>query len=105
MSKTLLTNEAQIYLNGGSNRETYTLYKSGSAENHRSSDDQTLKQALIQALSSPLENKEDQDNGVYRVRINDGHGYLVYKVIPKDKKATIFHYHWNYNLDLPLGVA
>ena len=82
--------------------QVYQLYKSGSAENHAASDDVTLRTELIRALNMDESKKQDQGGGVWRVRINDGHGYLVYKVVGVD--ATIFHYHWNYNLDLPLVV-
>lgn len=102
----LLTNAAQIYLNGSDNRETYILYKNDSAENHATADDQTLKSALIRALSQNINNdKVEQTPGVFRVQINNGHGYLVYSVDSNAREAVIFHYHWNYNLDLPLNVA
>jgi hypothetical protein len=92
----------QIYVNDL--RVEFTLYKTGSAENHKASDDTTLKTELIRALNSSK--KESQGGGVYRVKINDGKGYVVYKT-PLDvpNSAAIFHYHWNYNLDLPLTAT
>jgi putative component of toxin-antitoxin plasmid stabilization module len=102
----LLTNTAQVYLNGSDVRETYTLYKSSSAQNHATADDQTLKTALIRALSQVISaDKVEQDPGVFRVKINSGNGYLVYRVDATACEAVIFHYHWNYNLDLPLNAA
>jgi len=88
-------------------RVTFTLYKAGSAENHATSDDTTLKRALIKALNLPGAQQQHQGDGVYRVRINDGNGYLVYRT-PIDavpNTAVIFHYHWNYQLDLPLSAT
>lgn len=105
----LLTATATIYLDGGAARQTYSLYKDGSAQRHASADDTTLRTALISALSAPLSaNKTAQGNGVYRVRINSGNGYLVYKTpcVPNvPRSASIFHYHWNYHLDLPLTAT
>lgn len=92
----------KAYVNG--KYETFTLYKTASAEKHRSSDDESLRFALIRAINAPDQNKEDQGGGVYRMRINEGNGYIVYKVnlngVPNT--AAIFHYHWHYNLDMPL---
>jgi hypothetical protein len=101
----LLSDSAQVYV--GNERRTFKLYKAGSAENHAASDDATLRQALIQALNAPTgSGKIDQGGGVFRVKINDGIGYLVYKLgVDGADSAAIFHYHWNYNLDLPLSVA
>jgi hypothetical protein len=99
----LLTNEAQVYVNDV--RKTFKLYKAGSAENHRLSDDQALKTELIKALNAKPNMQEDQGGGVFRVKINDGHGYIVYKVgVDGPDTAAIFHYHWNYTLDLPLSA-
>ena len=95
----------QVYVNNV--RATFTLYKAGSAEKHATSDDTTLKTELIKALNLPDGQKEAQGNGEYRVRINGGKGYLVYRTpvggIPNS--AVIFHYHWNYHLDLPLSAT
>lgn len=78
----------------------WTLYKTGSAENHRTSDDTTLRTELIKALNAPASRKEAQGNGVYRLKINDGKGYIVYKEpVNGPNSAAIFHYHWNYHLD------
>lgn len=93
----------QVYVNNV--RATFTFYKAGSAEKHATSDDTTLRTELIKALNLPAAKKEDQGGGVYRVRINEGKGYLVYRTpvggVPNS--ASIFHYHWNYHLDLPLS--
>jgi hypothetical protein len=65
-----------------------------------------LKTELIKALNAAPNKKEDQGGGVFRMKINDGHGYVVYKVgVDGPNSAAIFHYHWNYNLDLPLNVS
>lgn len=86
--------------------KSFKLYKAGSAENHAASDDITLKTALIQALNVSAPPKEDQGGGVYRLRINNDLGYSVYKLgVDGADSAAIFHYHWNYNLDLPLNVT
>lgn len=89
-----------------SQKLTYTIYKTGSAEKHSSSDDETLRSSLQRALNAKDSAKENQGGGVYRFKINDGKGYLVYKInlngVPNT--AAIFHYHWNYNLDLPLNA-
>lgn len=99
----LLSNAAQIFVNG--QRRTFKLYKTGSAENHATSDDVTLRTELIKALNAPDTLKESQGNGVYRVKINGGKGYLVYKLnVQGPDTAAIFHYHWNYRLDLPLSA-
>lgn len=104
----LLTDSATIYIDGGNIKEKYSLYKASSAEKHKSSDDTTLKTALIQALCAQIDkNKTHQGNGVYRFKINEGKGYLVY-LKPANAKipnsACIFHYHWNYTLDMPLVI-
>ena len=80
------------------------LYKAGSAQKHAASDDTTLKQALIRALNAPARDKQDQGEGIVRMRINNNLGYLVYRIYPRDLMAVIFHYHWNYKLDDPLTV-
>lgn len=102
----LLTSTAPIFLDGSNVRQTYSLYKTSSAQNHATADDATLKQALMSALTAPVGGgKTDQGNGVFRVRINSNLGYVVYKtpaVTGDARSAAIFHYHWNYNLDLPL---
>lgn len=101
-----LTSSAQVYYDGGAQRATWTLYKTGSASKHASADDQTLKQELIKALSLPPEKKEHQGQGVCRVRINGGKGYIVYRTgVSGPNTAAIFHYHWNYHLDLPLDAT
>jgi hypothetical protein len=86
---------------------TYQLFKTGSAQKHATSDDTTLRTELIKALNLDEAKKEKQGGGVYRVKINDGKGYMVYKAPLGDvpKTAAIFHYHWNYHLDLPLNVT
>jgi hypothetical protein len=100
----LLTDSATIFV--GSARKTYKLYKTGSAENHRTSDDQTLKTALIQALNAPDAQKQFQADGSVRFKINTGKGYVVYKTgVSGPDSAAIFHYHWNYTLDLPLTAT
>ena len=95
----------QVYLNN--KRETFTLYKASSAENHKTSDDATLKQELLKALNLPDNKKEAQEANVFRVRINERKGYLVYKVNVDGtpNSACIFHFHWNYHLDLPLSAT
>ena len=90
-----------VWNNGAT--EVWSLYKTGSAENHKTSDDTTLRTELIKALNAPAAKKQAQGGGVYRMKINDGLGYIVYKEgVAGMKTAAIFHYHWNYNLDLPL---
>ena len=107
----LLTSTAQIYLDGSNVRQTYSLYKTATAENHSSADDATLKAALISGLTAAVGgNKTAQGGGVFRVRINGGQGYIVYRTpagpgAGAGLTAAIFHYHWNYNLDLPLNAA
>jgi hypothetical protein len=105
----LLSDGAPVFLDGSSTRRSFRLYKTGSAENHATSDDVTLKQALMQAMSAPVgPNKNEQERGVFRVKINSGLGYLVYKLgvdTNVTDSAAIFHYHWNYNLDLPLTAT
>jgi len=99
----LLTSSAPVFV--GNVRKTYKLYKAGSAENHAVSDDETLKQALQKALNGPDSSKEAQPGNVFRVRINNRMGYLVYKLgVDGPDSAAIFHYHWNYRLDLPLSA-
>jgi hypothetical protein len=83
----------------------YRLYKAGSAQKHAASDDVTLKTALQKALNADVgRDKEDQGEGVFRHKINDRKGYVVYRVNHVRKEAVIFHYHWNYTMDLPLSV-
>ncbi len=93
-----------VYVND--KKETFSLYKEASATKHAASDDITLKAELIRALNAADNKKENQGNGVYRFRINGGKGYLVYKInlngVPNT--ACVFHYHWNYTMDLPLTV-
>jgi len=100
----LLTDSAKVFING--KFETFKLYKSGSAQNHRTSDDTTLKTELIKALNAPAAAKQAQGGNVFRYKINDGKGYIVYKLgVNGANSAAIFHYHWNYTLDLPLTVT
>lgn len=99
-----LTNNAQIFLDGDNSRTTFTLYKNFSAQNHAISSDEDLRLHFTQALSRPVgDGKVYQENDdSYRVSINNGKGYLVYKipaVSDNPNSAVIFHYHWNYNLD------
>ncbi len=104
MPLTLLTDSATIYVNNV--KKTYKLYKTGSAENHRTSDDQTLKTALIQALNASAAQKQFQVDGSVRFKINSNKGYVVYKTgVSGVDSAAIFHYHWNYTLDLPLTAT
>ena len=105
MPLTLLTDSAQVYLDAVKPRNTYVLYKTASAEKHQTADDTTLKKALIQALNLAIgPDKAYESLNVCRVRINNGYGRLVYKlnVTENPCSAAIFHYHWNYGLDLPL---
>jgi putative component of toxin-antitoxin plasmid stabilization module len=94
-----------VYVNG--KREQFTLYKADSAGKHATSDEITLKQEFIKALNLPESSKEPQGDGVYRVRINGGKGYLVYRTPLNDvpNSAVMFHFHWNYHLDLPLSAT
>lgn len=97
----------KVYVEGEEGKGSFAdvrLYKAGSAQKHAASDDITLKQALIRALNAPANKKESQGSGVFRVRINEGHGYLVYRMNPRELEAVIFHYHWNYRMDDPLTV-
>jgi len=98
----MLTDSAKVYVNGVF--VTYKLYKDGSAAKHAASDDTTLKQALIAAMNADESTKTVEPNNVFRYKINNGLGKLVYKVGPMPNEATIFHYHWNYTMDLPLNV-
>jgi hypothetical protein len=105
----LLTDTAIVFLDGARDRRTFSLYKTSSAEKHGIATDPILKSALISAPTAPVSStKVQQEPGVYRVKINDGLGYLVYKlgVEPGNpNSAAIFHYHWNYHLDLPLTAT
>ncbi|HWQ56160.1 MAG TPA: hypothetical protein VN442_20910 [Bryobacteraceae bacterium] len=93
----------KVYVNG--KFETFQLFKTASAEKHASSDDVTLKTELIKGLNLDASKKQAQGGGVYRVKINDGYGYMVYKSpLEAPNTAAIFHYHWNYSLDLPLDA-
>jgi hypothetical protein len=98
----LLTDSAKVWFNG--KFETFKLYKAGSAEKHAASDDTTLKTELIKALNTAKPGlTQDQGGGVFRYKINDGKGYIVYKLgVSGTNSAAIFHYHWNYTMDLPL---
>jgi len=73
------------------------LFKVGTAQNHGGSDDTTLRTELIKALNLDPSKKTDQGGGAWRVTLNGGKGYLVYRVNGTD--ATIVHYHWNHNMD------
>lgn len=84
----------------GSGFVDYTLEATESAFKHGGSDKISLKMELQKALNIKDSEKEDQGDNTYKVRINSGKGYLVYKL--DGTKATLFHYHWNYNLDGPL---
>jgi len=102
---TVLTFSAQVYV--GDTRKTFKLYKAGSAEKHPASDDETLKKAFIRALNLPASDHAvtDEGNNVFRVKINNGKGKLVYKLgVDGADSAAIFHYHWNYSFDLPLNA-
>ena len=104
MALKLLTDGATIYVGGV--KKTFKLYKTGSAENHATSDDQSLKTALIQALNASAALKQVQPDGAVRFKINSGKGYVVYKTgVSGVDSAAIFHYHWNYTLDLPLTAT
>ncbi len=98
----LLTDSAKVFVDGSF--KTFKLYKAGSAEKHATSDDVTLKTELIKALNATV--KENQGGGVFRVKINGGKGYVVYKTgVDGPNSAAIFHYHFNYHLDLPLSAT
>jgi hypothetical protein len=98
-----LSTDAKVYVNNV--LQSFTLYKAGSAEKHSGSDDETLRKALQSAMNQPDNKKQYQGNNVYRVKINNGNGYVVYKTgVIGVNSAAIFHYHWHYNLDLPLTV-
>lgn len=105
----LLLSAATVYPNGGAIQEKYDLYKASSAEKHAVSDQQTLTFEFKKALTAPVSaTKVHQGNGVYRVKVNNGNGYVVYKTPAQPnlpKSACIFHFHWHYNLDLPLVVS
>lgn len=96
-----------VYLDNATNRSNINLYITSSAQKHAASDTITLAQAFKKALSAPVDgfNKKEQEPGVFRVKINNGNGYIVYKLkSPDDDSACLFHYHWNYKMDLPLNV-
>jgi hypothetical protein len=99
----LLTDSAKVFVNGSF--QTFKLYKAGSAQNHRASDDLTLKTELIRALNALPGTTEAQGNNLFRYKINGGKGYIVYKLgVNGPNSAAVFHYHWNYSMDLPLTV-
>jgi hypothetical protein len=103
----LLLAGASVYLDNASTRSNINLYISGSAQKHMASDEITLRQAFKQALGATIDGlkKKEQETNVFRFKINNGKGYLVYKLkSPDDDSACLFHYHWNYTLDLPLTV-
>jgi hypothetical protein len=103
----LLIAGANVYLDNAQDRTILNLYISGSAQKHKTSDEITLKQAFKQALGAAVDGvkKKEQEAGVFRFKINDGKGYVVYKMkSPDDNSACLFHYHWNYTLDLPLSA-
>ena len=89
----------QVYVNNV--RQTFTLYKDEkSVDKHAGSELLTLKPEFIKALNLPDAKKEAQGGGVFKVRINDGKGYIVYRT-PVDgvpNSAMVFHFHWNYHL-------
>jgi len=98
---------ANVYLDNAQDRTILNLYISGSAQKHKAADEITLKQAFKQALGAAVDGikKKEQEAGVFRFKINDGKGYIVYKMkSPDDNSACLFHYHWNYTLDLPLSA-
>ena len=103
----LLLAGANVYLDDAKDRTILNLYISDSAQKHGASDEITLKVAFKQALGAAVDGikKKEQEAGVFRVKINDGKGYIVYKMkSPDDNSACLFHYHWNCNFDLPLRV-
>lgn len=103
----LLLAGAIVYLDNANVRSNINLYISDSAQKHKTSDEITLQQAFKQALGAAVDGvkKKEQESNVYRFKINEGKGYLVYKLkSPDDDSACLFHYHWNYTLDLPLRV-
>lgn len=96
-----------VYLDDAKDRSNLNLYITPSAKKHAASDTTTLAQAFKRALSAKVDgiNKKEQEAGVFRVKINSGNGYIVYKLkTPDDNSACLFHYHWNYKMDLPLSV-
>jgi putative component of toxin-antitoxin plasmid stabilization module len=88
-----------VYVNN--KRETFTLYADESATKHSGADNERLRLELQKALNAPDSAKVEQEKGVFRVKINQGKGYLVYKTNLNDvpNTAMIFHYHENYFLD------
>jgi hypothetical protein len=104
---TLLSPAAPVWLDGTGERKSFKLYKAGSAEKHAASDSETLRKALQQALNAKVDGsvKTDQGGGVFRYKINNKIGYLVYKLgVDGEDSACMFHYHWNYTMDLDLSV-
>ena len=86
---------AKVPKSGGGGYEDVPLYALGSAAKHAGADDEELRKTLQMALYAKA--KIVQADGGIKVKINGGKGYLVYK--QEGDKVTIFHYHWNYNLD------
>jgi hypothetical protein len=78
----------------------YTVSVEPSTFSHGGSDIQSVRKAMAMALAQIAyggKTVTDQGQGNYRVKINDGNGYIALNI--SGKSARFFHYHWNYALD------
>jgi hypothetical protein len=78
----------------------YSVSVEPSTFNHGGSDIQSVRKAMAMALAQVAYGGKavtDQGEGNYRVKINDGNGYIALNI--SGKSARFFHYHWNYALD------
>jgi len=93
----LLLGTAKVWTANGA--QTWTLYYTPSSQKHAASDIETLRSGVQKGLNST----GGTAVGNHKISINDGLGYLVYTIAnPLALEATIFHYHFNYSMDLPL---
>jgi hypothetical protein len=96
-----LSRECPVWV--GKGFQKFVVYGTESAKKHSGSDPETLRKELQKALNAPPNKQIAQGDGVFKVYINEGNGYVVFKLNdPGPLCAKIFHYHWHYELDNPL---
>jgi hypothetical protein len=87
----------------GNGFQDFTVYATESAQKHFGADMETLRSNIQKALNVPDNQKTAEPGNCFKVRINNNLGYVVYKLNSQGPKtATIFHYHWNYQLEVKL---